>query len=172
MVSLLESKSDKDLINYIHELNIEISNLEKTVYTNNIVLDILLNAKIKSANDRNIDVNLKVDFNQELLLSDLDIIGLLSNLLDNSIESCEYLTTTRWIDIYLRAKDNKLLINVSNPTDGDMKISNFKTRKNSINSGIGMLQIDRITNKYHGHVNRYHNDNIFNTTILMINKKI
>lgn len=172
ILSLLESQSEKEIRKYINELNIETSKLEGVVYTNNLILDCLLDSKINYAKKQNITVNLDIHFKQPLSMYELDIVTLMSNLLDNAIESCERISNDRWIDIYLKTENNKFIIKIKNPTDGNLGTSIFKTRKKSGIHGIGLLQIDKIVTKYNGHVDRSHNNNIFSTIILLINKSL
>lgn len=172
ILSLLESQSESEIKKYINDLNIETSKLEGVIYTDNFILDSLLNTKINYADKHNIKINLEINFKQPIYMNELDIVTLMSNLLDNAIESCERIPENRWIDIYLKTENYKFIIKIKNTTDGNLDQSIFKTRKKSGSHGIGLVQIDKIVNKYNGYVDRNHHDNIFNTVILLIHKPL
>ena len=102
-------------------------------------------------------------------MSNVDICIILGNLLDNAIEACNLIDGYKFIDLKINTKDKKLIIKISNNTNGYVNKVNgrFITTKNSDMSGLGLIQIDNIVKQYNGYINRKYENNIF-TTYLMI----
>ncbi|MBQ3421054.1 MAG: sensor histidine kinase, partial [Romboutsia sp.] len=152
---------------YLKEIGTSISKLNKNIYTDNIAINSVLISKMIKDNDINIDLDIKV--NSTINMSNVDICIILGNLLDNAIEACNLIDGYKFIDLKINTKDNKLIIKISNNTNGYVNKVNgrFITTKNSDMSGLGLTQIDNIVKEYNGYINRKYENNIF-TTYLMI----
>ena len=166
MVSLLESKSEDELKKYVLHLDEEIHNIRRVVHTKNIVLDAILNSKTNKAYKKYINIDLDISIGEKLNISDLDLVILISNLLDNAIEACEYVEINRWIKVNIYSKKESLIVEVNNSTDN---YKSLKTRKNSNTHGIGLIQIDNIVKKYNGYIKRKHENNVFETFLIIEN---
>ena len=166
MVSLLESKSEDELKKYVLHLDEEIHNIRRVVHTKNIVLDAILNSKTNKAYKKYINIDLDISIGEKLNISDLDLVILISNLLDNAIEACEYVEINRWIKVNIYSKKESLIVEVNNSTDN---YKSLKTRKNSNTHGIGLMQIDNIVKKYNGYIKRKHENNVFETFLIIEN---
>lgn len=169
ILGLLEVSTKEDVISYINEINNSITTLDKNVYTDNVGINSILISKMKIANEKNIKVNLDLKINSEIKISNVDICIILGNLLDNSIEACGFIEGDKFIDLKIVSENSRLVIKISNNTNGDVNKVNGKfltTKKNSMN-GIGLIQVDNIVKKYKGYINRKHENKIF-TTYMMI----
>lgn len=166
---LLEVSTKEDVISYVKEIDESISELDKNIYTENMAINSILISKMKYAEQECINVNLDLKIDSEIKISNVDICVVLGNLLDNSIEACSSVEGYRHIDLIIVSQNNKLVIKISNNTNGyvnKVKDKFLTTKRNAMN-GIGLTQVDNIVKKYNGYINRKHENNIF-TTYMMI----
>lgn len=169
ILALIERGAKESSIRYIYELDNKISKFDKYVYTENIAIDSILANKIKIAKEKNIDINLEIDIKTQINIPDIDMCTILGNLIDNSIEACEKLETEKIINMRIVTKGNNIIIKIRNNTNGKLKEHDgrFITTKSYGTHGIGLDQIDSIVRKYGGYISRKHENNIFDTSILM-----
>lgn len=166
---LLEVGTEEEVISYINEMNDSINEIDNKIYTENIIINSILINKLNIAEKHDIKVNLNIKINEEINISNIDICIILSNLLDNSIEACILTEGYKYIDLNVISENHKLVIKISNSTNGKLQYINGKfltTKKNGIH-GIGLSQVDNVVKKYNGYINRRYVNNIF-TTYLMI----
>lgn len=169
ILGLLEVSTKEDVISYIKEIDESVSEIDKNIYTENMAINSILISKMKYAEQECINVNLDLKIDSEIKISNVDICVVLGNLLDNSIEACSFVEGYRHIDLILVSQNNKLVIKISNNTNGyvnKVKGKFLTTKKNAMN-GIGLTQVDNIVKKYNGYINRKHENNVF-TTYMMI----
>ncbi|MFJ7950697.1 sensor histidine kinase [Lysinibacillus sp. NPDC096418] len=136
-------------------------------FTNNYVLNYLLNEKISIAESNGITLNVKSFFPEKIKL-DTDIFAVvLGNLIDNSINAVLRLSNSKEKEISLIIKqfDNNLLIEISNVFD----TSELQTRKNRRFEGIGIKNVKRIVEEHDGIYNQWIQDNQYIVSILLLN---
>ena len=163
----LQYKDKEDAISYIYEMSSDIYRLEQNIYTDNVVINSILLSKKKESEEHNIKVSLDLNIDYEIKVSDIDMCIILGNLLDNSIEACSNIEGDRFIDLKIVSQDTRLIIKISNNTNGNLDEvdGKFLTTKKSGIHGLGLMQIDEIVKKYNGYINRKHESNIFTTYI-------
>lgn len=169
ILALLEVGTKEEAISYINEINDAISELDKSIYTDNIAINSILISKMKSMEDKNIEITLDLRINSQVKITNIDICTILGNLLDNSIEACDFVEGYKFINLTMISEDNRFVIKISNSTNGyinEVK-GKFVTTKNNNMSGIGLIQVDNIVKKYDGYINRKHENNIFATYIMI-----
>ena len=166
---LLETGSKEDVKSYLKDIGTSISKLNKNIYTDNIAINSVLISKIKLIKDNDIKIDLDIKVNSEINISNVDICIILGNLLDNAIEACNLIDGYKFIDLKITTKDNKLIIKISNNTNGYVNKVNgrFITTKNRNMSGLGLIQIDNIVKEYNGYINRKYENNIFTTYLII-----
>jgi len=163
----LQHKDKEDAISYIYEMSSDIYRLEQNIYTDNVVINSILLSKKKESEEHNIKISLDLNMDYDIKVSDIDMCIILGNLLDNSIEACSNIEGNRFIDLKIVSQTNRLIIKISNNTNGNLNEVDgkfFTTKKNGIH-GLGLIQIDEIVKKYNGYINRKHESNIFTTYI-------
>ncbi|WCF07252.1 GHKL domain-containing protein [Paenibacillus thiaminolyticus] len=136
-------------------------------FTNNYVLNYLLNEKKSIAESNGITFNVK-SFLPEKINLDTDIFAVvLGNLIDNSLNAVLRLSHSKEKEISLLIKqfDNNLLIEISNVFD----TVELKTRKNRRFEGIGIKNVKRIVEENGGIYNQWVQDNQYIVSILLLN---
>ncbi|WP_297713315.1 sensor histidine kinase [Clostridium sp.] len=169
VLGLLERNQLNKAIEYIHEIDKVTSEFEKLRYTDNIAVDSILSSKINLAKEKGVEIGLELNVSSEIKLSNVEICTLLGNLLDNSIEACEKVEKNKFITLKILGIDDKLIIRIRNSTNGSLKEVGgiFKTTKIRGMHGIGLSQIDSVVEKYGGYIKRVHENNIFDTAIMI-----
>lgn len=136
-------------------------------FTNNYVLNYLLNEKKSIAESNGITLNVKSFLPKKINL-DTDIFAVvLGNLIDNSLNAVLRLSNSKEKEISLLIKqfDNNLLIEISNVFD----TVELKTRKNRRFEGIGIKNVKRIVEENGGIYNQWVQDNQYIVSILLLN---
>ncbi len=166
---LLELGTEKEVISYIDEMNERINDIYNKIYTDNVLINSILVNKLKVTKKYDIKIDLNIRINKKINISNIDICVILGNLLDNSIEACIITEGYKYIDLNIISENNRLIIKISNTTNGKLKYidGKFLSTKNKGIHGIGLSQVDEVVKKYNGYINRKHENNIF-TTYLMI----
>lgn len=93
----------------------ELDEGEKTIYTANIIVNTILNNKLRNAQKRHIATEASVLVPKQMNL-DYSAAGiLLGNLLDNAIEACEKIEASkRWIAVNIIYKEHTLILKICN----------------------------------------------------------
>lgn len=78
----------KELEEYISKLELELDSVDSLVKSGNIMMDAILNSKITIMMKHGIQVDFKAVLPEELKIKDIDMCVMVSNLLENAIESC------------------------------------------------------------------------------------
>ena len=98
---------------------------------------------------------------------------LLGNLLDNAMEACQRLgseDSDKFIYVNARVQKGFLCIQVNNSYNGIINLveDNYATVKTEKHfCGIGLSNIERIVNKYHGKLNITHTETVFSVLVLL-----
>lgn len=144
--------------NLLQELNLETNQAfnSREYYSLLAVLDnipvqgLLLNFFNKCEEN---DIRLKISpmkLPSTLMISNFELIRILSILLNNALEEVQHLTQKREIDVTVTQKDGKLIININNKfrkkiSVKDIMKSGFTTKEN--HSGLGLDNIFQIAKK-------------------------
>ncbi|USB31829.1 GHKL domain-containing protein [Paenibacillus sp. YPG26] len=136
-------------------------------FTNNYVLNYLLNEKKSIAESHGVTFNVKSFLSDKITL-DTDIIAVvLGNLIDNALNAVLRLSNPQEKEISLLIKqfDNNLLIEITNMFDP----TELGTRKNRQIKGIGIKNIKRIVEENGGIYRQWVQDRQYTVSILILN---
>ena len=137
------------------------------IYTNNRIVNILVNAKIEVAQKNNIEFIYNCEDTDLSFIEDIDLTVILSNLLDNAFEECisnKALHNT--INLCICQINNFSIINLTNTcyTIPQQQQHHYLSTKSG-HSGIGMINIENTVKKYNGSFMNEFKDNLFTTQI-------
>lgn len=173
ILGLVELGEQDKLISYIKEISQVNYEIDRIIYTENVVLNTILNIKNKLAQNLNINMMITVEYSHINEISDGDICALVGNLLDNSIEACETVGGDKYVEIYIGQIKQKFIIKVVNSNEGEINrnglnfISTKKKKYKSQERGLGTKQINNIVEKYDGYIKRSYNEEYFESVILI-----
>ena len=145
---------------------------DKFMYTNNEVLNVILNEKADECRKNGIRFSVSVSTNKVNKVSDSDLVAIFCNLLDNAIES-SMTCSSKFIvlDVY-EVNAAFLAINMTNSCEHELKIKKNRlltTKSDTENHGFGMASIGKCIEKYRGDMDYIYDagKKTFSVTILM-----
>jgi sensor histidine kinase regulating citrate/malate metabolism len=151
---LIEDEKYEDAQKYIKDINDESNKRINVIETNNAILNALINAKYSETIEKGIATTLNFNDLSRLPVSDMDLIIVLSNMLDNAIEASERISKEkRFIKTKIWLDEEKLLIAVVNNYDGRVKKRGEKiltSKEDNAIHGIGIGNIQSTVEKYGG----------------------
>ncbi|MGJ0438894.1 sensor histidine kinase [Paenibacillus polysaccharolyticus] len=149
----------QESVNKLHNIN--------NFYTNNYVLNYLLNQKKTVAQENGVSLNIESFFPEKIEL-DNDILAIvLGNLIDNSLSAVLRLDdpNERKISLIIKQFNKNLLIEISNVFD----LNEIRTRKKRLKEGIGIKNITRIVEENGGIYSQWVSNNQYIVSILLLN---
>jgi hypothetical protein len=172
-MTCIKSYDTKDeIISYINNLEIQISDFENFKNTGNKTLDIILGEKIYICKKYNIEFEDNINISKLKLIKDTDICAIFANALDNAIEAC--MNIDNEIEKRIEAKATYIngfaIIKFINTKVNDIKFidERIQTSKddNKIH-GIGLASIKYIVSKYDGEIIVNYSENEFILKIMI-----
>lgn len=143
------------------------------VYTNDMILDAILNLECKKAAAAKIQYTVKVNrITEPLNITSADKSTILCNAIDNAIEAC-YQMREKFIIIDIASDKQYIKIQIEN-SSLPIKIKDntiLTTKKNSALHGFGLKSIKQTIKKYNGLLNISYEDEITTLIILMDNSQ-
>lgn len=150
LVSVSSQKEKNKLMDQINE-RIDVSSI--AIYSNNHILNILLQIKKEEAIKNNINISIKMK--KELsFMEEIDLVNLFSNILDNAIHSA----MDGEIDLIVEHKLGNYVIVCRNSINLDKQIHG---------SGLGLKIVDDIVSKYHGTISRNKKKSYYEVNIMI-----
>lgn len=149
---LLQKRDWEEADRYLGSMQDFMANPSEYITTGNEAVDSLLNYKLQRAKGLLDTVEARISIPEKLMLHSFDLNVVLGNLLDNAIEAaCR--TEERSLKAAVRLEKGILYINIRNSCQGiaDGKVQHLETTKDDApNHGIGLGNVRRIVEKYHG----------------------
>lgn len=166
------NESLKKATDILNSLDSTISATKLPIYTDNIVVNTIVGAKIEEAKKNGIAVDCVIDLPCELPFENIDINCVFLNLLNNSIEACQRLPQDQEKKIILKSgiKAEYLFVKTQNPCSDVSKNDDGKfltVKKDNKNHGLGMSIIEEIVKKYDGALNCKEENGIFESVVYM-----
>ncbi len=111
----LSKGSTAEAVDYIENLRSPMQVTAQASWVGDEAVDYLINSKIALAASRNIRVKTNIEFPRHTNIRSVDLVAVLGNLLNNSIEAAEGLEDSfRFINLTIRRINNMLVIKVEN----------------------------------------------------------
>ena len=171
---LVQRKEVEETNKYLDSMKNFMTNPEEYVKTGNDAVDSLLNYKIQKANEVLNVVETKISIPEQLRLRSFDLNVLLGNLLDNAIDASMQ-TEDKKLKITIKLDKKILFLNICNSCQmiADEKKNFWETTKeDKANHGIGLKNVRRIVEKYHGDITFFYENNIIQTDVMMYVKEM
>lgn len=171
---LVRKKDWEEADRYLSSMQDFIANPAEYITTGNDAMDSLLNYKLQRANEILNTVEAKVNIPEKLMLHSFDLNVVLGNLLDNAIEAAGQ-TEEKELKIAMKLEKGILFINVLNSCHGIAagKIQRLETTKEDApNHGIGLSNVRRIVEKYHGEMDLICENGVMEADLIMYIKEM
>ena len=172
--ALVQRKEAEEMNRYLESMKDFMTNPEEYVKTGSDSVDSLLNYKIQKAHEVLNVVETKISIPQQLRLRSFDLNVLLGNLLDNAIDASMQ-TEEKKLNITIKLDKGVLFLYICNScqriADGR---SGFleTTKEDKTNHGIGLKNVRRIVEKYHGDLAFQYENNFMETDVMMYVKEM
>lgn len=152
---LAEHRNYEQVLTYIQSMQEDIDKLGYIVISGNKVVDIILNDKLEMMKKEGIHFNYEIESVEFGFIELKDIVTILSNLLDNAIESCMLSEDKNILFKLYSFNDHFIVFKVTNscdyePIEKEDKIVSHKASKEY--HGYGMSNIRRSAHKYEGNM--------------------
>lgn len=153
-----------------NDLITKFKEMDKVKFCSNEILNQILVIKTKEAKNANIDVDVKINSSiNEINLEDIDLVSLITNLFDNSIEA-SIMSNKKSITLQINIKEDIFFIHIRNflPNKGMLHSKKYENKKFH---GYGKKIISDIIYKYNGQKEEFKNDYEYIVDITIPNKR-
>lgn len=170
-----ENEQAKKLLNDVYDLIENNVNVHKK-YSNNLLIDAMLYDAANMCEIKSIRFSASVFIDEHIEISDLDLVRIFSNLIDNAIEGSSKLKDVeeRFLEIISRNScDNWLLIGFANAYDSRLLKSQdnilLTTKRNNESHGLGIDIVSDIIEKNGGliEVDGLTQRNVFSVSVFL-----
>lgn len=172
MICIKNYNTKEDIISYINNLELQISDFESFRNTGNKTLDLILGEKISNCKKYNIKIEDNINISKLSFIQNNDICAIFANALDNAIEACMAINNEveKRIEIKATYINGFAIIKVINNKVNDINFINEHIQTSKDNDkihGIGLASIKYIVNKYNGEIIVNYSDNEFILKIMI-----
>lgn len=137
-------------------------------YSENKVLNIIVNDKIKIAELNQISFECKIGDANLDFIAPIDLTTIFANLLDNAIEGCKKVSNNRFIKIMAGPFHDFININISNSFSEDQRKQGeqYLSTKEA-HEGIGIPNVIQTVEKYGGNLVIHTEQNVFKVNVVI-----
>ncbi|MCD7855086.1 MAG: GHKL domain-containing protein [Clostridiales bacterium] len=170
--SYILSDNKAESLRYIDEISGSTDFEKQIVNSKNIVIDSLLNYKLRDYKEDNISLDLNISVPENLFVSAYDLNIILGNLTDNALTAVKK-TEKREISISIKFINNSLFLRVGNTFDGILLTKEnglLTTKADKAGHGLGVDIIKETIKKYDGEIDIVSEENYFCNTVILHNK--
>ena len=163
----MEQKYQIERSGYMEDVHVMLNSLRMKFYTENRILNIVMNDKLRGIPEKQVDCNLNgvsLEF-----ISDMDITTIFANLLENAVDAGRISDESQKVreDFWLKIRADEIqdftVVKISNPLY--LPYQNGKS-SNPGHQGIGLQNVKATVKKYHGEMEIRTEQNIFSVTIV------
>lgn len=165
--SIISDKNFEEADRFIGNMISGTENLSLITYTDNIVVNSIINYKMNEAKKFNIKWNVEIQLSKNVSIKSEDLGTILGNLLDNAIEAC-YLVKygERKIDLNIYNRNNSIIISIINTKIYGINLE--KTWKaDKSNHGIGLRSVRKLVAKYNGAMSNEYRGELYEINIIL-----
>lgn len=162
---LYKSSEIEKANNYLHGVDKLISDFVLFPYSNNTVLNLILNEKKNEAEKKDILFKCSIEQVDFEFMDDIDITTIFSNLLDNALFASTDCKKGKEISITVSSHNNFVVINIKNSCDLYTKCGTFSSK----DYGTGLYNVENSIRKYEGFLKISYSQNEFNCNAVLSN---
>lgn len=164
---MYQKNEHKAALTYAKEIGRLLIPLSLEDYTNNPILNVILNDKKRIAIYHKIKFNLEIGVVDLSFMEPIEVTTIFGNLLDNAIDACDQVTQDRFIKVKLDKYNDFTVINITNSTAPIERWHRGRpVSKKGKNHGIGLLNVENIIKKYNGSMVLEEENRIFSCKII------
>lgn len=166
--SLVEKGKKEEALEYIEKMNDIRKDYIQQYDTGNFVADVILSTKAGVAEQQQTKITMVGYIPNEF--ENVDMVILLSNILDNAIEACAELEGEKEIVVESVLQKHLWSLCVQNPTSKDIVIQKNRiatTKPNREIHGYGIQNMERVVQKYDGNLKLEYEKKVFSVKALL-----
>lgn len=165
-------RKDIDMMDYIETLSSPLKEIASVIWTGDETLDYIINSRYSKAKENGIEMEINIEFPYNTNIRSNDLCTILSNLLDNALESCQRSGRLTGCRVYLaiRRIQNILVIKLENTSLEPEYNSNLElntSKKDGTLHGFGMKNIETAVLKYDGMIQTSYAEDIFSSIVTL-----
>ena len=168
----LIGKNDAEAMQFADRLGKLGHELDFVEYTDNKVLNILLDRKVSECHDKGIELYVKSNGVSMKFINELDTVAIFSNLINNAMESCVQSREKNIFIDFSTLNNSFVVVKVENNCDVPPRSENnlpVTSKADAQLHGIGMKSIKAAVEEYNGDMTWKYDKNFF-TVVLLFNK--
>lgn len=170
---LLKDKRYEELSAYLKENQTIYDGLETKVYSENLIVDSVLNYYVSKMQTLGIEAVLKIGI-RDIAIDKTDLVVILGNALENAVEACKEVDDHPKIEIKMAIVRQMLLIQVENTCvdrgDSSREFADYREFPSTKGGGEGLKSIHAATLKYGGSALFRQSDGCFTARIMLKNE--
>lgn len=165
---LYRHNEDATALEYSKDITNILDSFRLNEFTDNRVLNIILNDKIRIAEQNNIKFICRIDHVDLSFMDNIDLTTIFANLLENAIEACMKMQGDKIIMVQVGSFNNLVVINIKNSLrkyHGEISVNMKSSKKN--HEGIGIPNVQKVVSKYNGDFNIQKEEDMFVCSIVI-----
>ena len=167
----LSKDSTNEAREYLEKLRTPMHGISQTAWTGDEAIDYLINSKIALAGSQNIRVNTNIEFPRHTNIRSVDLVAIIGNLLDNSIEAAGGAEgSLRFINLTICRINDMLVIKVENGCSAKPIVTNgiLQTSKtDKALHGWGLKSVRAAAEHYDGTIETEYSDHTFRAVVTL-----
>lgn len=148
IAAMLKKGDMNDALKYIEEYNLSLDSFKQTEFCPHVTVNAILNSFYQKAQNEGIAVSVSADTKPDIGISDMDLVAILSNILENAINGCNESGKFKEISVNIKTVSDKTVIVCSNPCKDGLEVENLMIKQ----KGIGISSILFSARKYNGDI--------------------
>lgn len=166
--------TDPQIEKYINQMTESLASYSKVSHSGNQTLDVIINKYITECEIKGVNFAFDIRLKNLEYVEDYDLVTILSNLLDNALESAEK-SEKREVSLSTDYRNTYDVLIITNSCDIAPKLVNeklFTTKRDKKFHGVGLKSVFKTLKKYNGDYDwEYDQQNkVFTTTVMITNK--
>lgn len=166
---MAEKENCQEITDYIQNMGAFIENKNQYSNSGNREVDSILNYMLNKAQETLERVESKINIPKEIHIQTFDLNIILGNLLENAIAAAGS-SKDKWLSVFIRYEKGMLFINIRNSYEGSIRKQGngyLTTKKDAGKHGIGLQNVKRAVDNYHGNMEISDRDHIFDVKVML-----
>lgn len=166
---MAEKENCHGIADYVQNMGAFIENKNQYSNSGNRKVDSILNYMLNRAQKTLERVEYKINIPQEIHIQTFDLNIILGNLLENAISAAGS-SKDKWLSVFIRYEKGMLFINIRNSYEGSIRKQGngyLTTKKDAGKHGIGLQNVKRVVDNYHGNMEISDSDHIFDVKVML-----
>lgn len=168
IAEFVKNRDYQGVLDYLQKYEEEEEKKYNRTFCSNHAVDHALSAYLNRAEQNEIEVKTDIRVWDTSGISDVDLISILANIMENSINGCMQAQGKRWLKLLITQKGAKFVIVCKNTCTSDILFEKG-IPKNKSRDSVGVESIIRSARKYSGDVDFSAEDGIFTCRVVLCN---